>query len=134
MFEMAFRPGFSETDALGHINNTHLPVWFENAREPIFRLFTPDLDLTNWPLILAHMSVDFIGQIYFEKQVKITTEIAKLGNSSLTIKQSVWQDDCCVAVGLAVMVHFNYETNRSSPIPADVRVQLEKHLIQEVED
>ena len=75
------------------------------------------------------LCVDGIGE-----QVKITTEIAKLRNSSLTIKQSDWQDDCSVAVGLAVMVHFNYETNRSSPIPADVRVELEKHLIQEVED
>ena len=37
-------PRFCDTDALGHISNTTLPVWFEGARDPIFRWFTPDLD------------------------------------------------------------------------------------------
>ncbi len=36
-------PRFSDTDALGHINNTNVPVWFEGTRDPLFRLFTPDL-------------------------------------------------------------------------------------------
>ena len=91
VFKLDIQPGFSDTDALGHINNTRLPVWFENAREPIFRIFTPNLDLHNWPLILAHLSVDFTGQIYFDKPVTITTEIEKIGSSSLTLRQCAWQ-------------------------------------------
>lgn len=134
MFKTVIRPGFSDTDALGHINNTRLPVWFENAREPVFRLFTPTMDLENWPLILAHLSVDFTGQMYFDKDVIITTEIAKLGNSSLTVKQSAWQDNSCVAVGHAVMVHFSYKTNSSSHIPDDIRAELEKHMVMETKD
>ena len=134
MFKIVIRPGFSDTDALGHINNTRIPVWMENAREPIFRLFTPTMDLKNWPLILAHLSIDFTGQIYFDQDVTITTEIAKLGNSSLTLKQTIWQDNACVAVGHAVMVHFSYKTNSSSPIPDDIRAELEKHRVVETED
>ena len=129
MFEMIINPGFSDTDALGHINNTRLPVWFENAREPVFRIFTPEIDLENWPLILAHLAIDFTGQIYFGKQVKITTEIEKVGNSSLTLRQCAWQDDACVAVSSAVMVHFDYHSNGSRRIPDAIRHQLERHLI-----
>ena len=40
-------PGFYETDALGHINNTVIPMWLEKARTPIFKIFTPDLDPKN---------------------------------------------------------------------------------------
>lgn len=44
MFKEIIQPRFNETDALGHINNTVLTAWFEGARDPIFKLFTPDLD------------------------------------------------------------------------------------------
>ena len=32
MFHYETEPRFSDTDALGHINNTVYPVWFEQAR------------------------------------------------------------------------------------------------------
>ncbi|MEC8487777.1 MAG: acyl-CoA thioesterase, partial [Pseudomonadota bacterium] len=47
----SFDVRFCETDALQHVSNTALVTWFEAAREPIFRMFTPELDLNNWPLI-----------------------------------------------------------------------------------
>ena len=129
MFEAIIEPGFSDTDALGHINNTRLPVWFENAREPIFRIFTPELDLQKWPLIVAHLAIDFTGQIYFGKAVKITTEVEKIGNSSLTLRQCAWQADNCVAKSSAVMVHFDYVKNSSKQIPEEIRQTLKQHLI-----
>ena len=45
MLATSISPRFLETDALGHINNTVLPMWFEAAREPVFRMFSPELDL-----------------------------------------------------------------------------------------
>lgn len=45
MFKEIIKPRFNETDALSHINNTVLTAWFEGARDPIFKLFTPDLDV-----------------------------------------------------------------------------------------
>lgn len=41
MFTRTIEPAFYDTDALGHINNTRLPAWFELARNDLFRLFTP---------------------------------------------------------------------------------------------
>jgi len=54
----SFDVRFCETDALQHVSNTALVAWFEAAREPIFRMFTPELDLQNWPLILASYKVE----------------------------------------------------------------------------
>ena len=53
MFSEEFNVRFYETDALAHVSNTVLVGWFESGREPIFKLFNPELDLQNWPLILA---------------------------------------------------------------------------------
>lgn len=65
--EMSFEVRFCETDALQHVSNTALVSWFEAARDPIFRIFTPTMDLQNWPLILASYKVDFLAQIFLRK-------------------------------------------------------------------
>ncbi len=56
-FKLTVCPRFNETDALGHINNSVLINWAEEARNPIFMIFTPDLDPKNWELILARNEV-----------------------------------------------------------------------------
>ena len=122
-------PRFYETDALGHINNTRLPAWFENARDPIFRFFTPDLDLKNWPLILARMTVDFKKQLYLDAEVEVRSNISKIGNSSFSVHQEAWQNGVCAAIGVATMVHFDYRINNSVTIPDSIREKLQQHLV-----
>src|SRR5690606_41581987 len=71
---------------LGHVNNTVLPVWFEIGRNPIFRLFSPDLDLSPdvWHLILVRTEFDFLRQMYFRSDVEIRTFITKIRSEEHT--------------------------------------------------
>ncbi len=128
MFIEKISPRFVETDALGHINNTVIPVWFEQARKPIFQLFTPDLDPKKWKLIIARIEVDFLAETHFGHEVEIHTNLAHVGNASFKVRQELWQRSVLCAKGLAILVHYNYGTGKSSPIPADVRQQLIEHL------
>ena len=128
MFTYQVEPRFSETDALGHINNTVVPVWFEQGRTPIFQLFNPDLALNKWNLILKKMDVDFVAQIYLYSPVEIRTSLRAVGNTSMTIHQEVWQKDQLVAQGDCVMVHFDYEQQAKAPIPREVKEKLLQHL------
>lgn len=130
MFKYSVEPRFSETDALGHINNTVIPQWFEQGRLPIFKLFNPDLSLAKWNLILKKMDVDFVAQIFLFSPVEIRTAIRSIGNTSFTVYQEVWQKDQLVARGESVMVHFDYEQQVKAPIPATVREQLEQHMVE----
>lgn len=128
MLEESFRVHFYDTDALQHVSNTALVRWFEGAREPIFRYFSPDLDLESWPLILANYKVDFLKQIFLG-EVTITTSISKIGSSSFTVLQEVWQNQQKCSSGETTMVHFNYQTKKSEPIPDSVRAKLEAILV-----
>ncbi|MCK7597883.1 acyl-CoA thioesterase [Microbulbifer sp. CAU 1566] len=128
MFTYQVEPRFSETDALGHINNTVVPVWFEQGRTPIFQLFNPDLSLNKWNLILKKMDVDFVAQIYLYSPVEIRTSLSAVGNTSMTIHQEVWQKGQLVAQGDCVMVHFDYEQQAKAPIPPEVKEKLLQHL------
>ncbi len=129
MFSMTVMPRFYETDALGHINNTVVSGWFETAREPVFRLFNPELKLNEWNLILARVAIDYIAQIHYGDEVTLVTGIEKIGNSSFVVHQEAWQKNLCVAKGSAVQVFFNYQTQKSEPLPASMRTRLEAHLM-----
>ncbi|GGE59662.1 thioesterase [Streptosporangium jomthongense] len=130
MFYYELQPRFSDTDALGHISNTTLPVWFEQARMPLFSIFHPTLDVKTWPLIIARVEVDFVAQSYWHLPVEIRTGVGRIGNSSFQAVQEAWQDGKQIARGQAVLIHFDYETEKSIPIPEEIRNQLAKHLIE----
>ncbi|WP_133408217.1 acyl-CoA thioesterase [Parashewanella tropica] len=121
-----FSPRFSETDGLGHINNTVIPVWFESARDPIFKIFVPSLEIAHWNLILAKISVDFKAPTFYGSEVKVITSVSRIGNSSFEVHQKCYQNDELTAEGRTQMVHFDYETNRSQPISKEIRAQLEQ--------
>lgn len=131
MLTEKFKVRFYETDALKHVSNTVLAGWFEAAREPVFRMFTPDVDLDNWPLILASYKIDFLRQIYFGHEVEVRTGIRRIGNSSFEVIQQVWQQGEKAAEGVTTLVHFDYAQQKSAPIPEKVSEQLQTLMIGE---
>ncbi|MBM96747.1 MAG: thioesterase [Oceanospirillaceae bacterium] len=133
MWKTQITPRFSETDAKGHINNNVVPVWFAAGREAIFRLFSPDMDFTRVDLIVARIEVDFKAEIHCRTDVEVRTFIRKLGNSSVQIGHELWQDQHKVAEGTAIMVHFDYQTKQSSPLPDGIRSALQQHLLESTE-
>ncbi|MDI6817977.1 MAG: acyl-CoA thioesterase [Methanothermobacter sp.] len=133
MFKITVTPRFGDIDGLRHVNNTVLAVWFEKGRNPIFRMFTPDLDLSyeKWKLILVRTEFDFLAQMYYGSDVEIRSYITHIGNSSFTIGHEAWQDGKLKARGKAVLVHYDFIEQRKKPIPPEIRKQLEEHLVEE---
>lgn len=127
-FEVQFDVRFYETDGLGHVGNTVHVGWFEAARDPLFKLFSPELNLSAWPLILASYKVDFLAQIYYGKPVTIKTWVGRLGGSSFDVYQEIWQNGEHCATGVTTMVHFNYENQKAETIPDDIRQKMLVHL------
>lgn len=131
MFTTTVMPRFYETDAFGHVNNTVVAGWFETAREPIFRIFTPEMDIRELSLILARVEIDFVAQIHYGHEVTLKTGIEKIGNASFTVLHEAWQRGEKVAVGRAVQVYFDFQSQQSGPLPAEYRAQLEAHRISD---
>jgi len=131
MFTTAVTPRFGDVDGLQHINNTKLPEWFEQARGPIFRMFNPSLDLDNWNLIMARITVDFLDQMFLSYDVEIRTHVVKIGNSSFVLGHEAWQQGRLCVTGEAVIVHYDFERRQSVRIPDPVRAALTEHLAQQ---
>ena len=77
MFSTNIHPRFSDTDALGHINNTVIPVWFLEAREPVLRLFSPTLDMQSAALVVVRIEIDYLAETRFGSDVEVRTRVAK---------------------------------------------------------
>lgn len=129
MYLLTISPKFGDIDGLGHVNNTVIPGWFEHARNEVYRCFNPKFDFSNWNLILARFEVDFIQQMYFNSDVTIHTYISRIGRSSFEVYQEAWQNDNLCVKGKTVLVHFDFKTQKSAPIPAQIKALLELHFV-----
>jgi acyl-CoA thioester hydrolase len=129
MFTTTVTPRFGDIDGLGHINNTVLAEWFELGRNPLFRIFDPDLRVAHgtWPLIMAHADYDFVGELFFQHNVEIRSYIGRIGTKSFTIHHEAWQEGRLCTTGKAVLVHFDFIERKSTPIPEDKKKILAEH-------
>ena len=128
MYEMVITPRVSETDLVGHINNTTLPVWFEAARAPIFDLFNPNQDYENWKMIIVKSTLEFQRQIVYGKNVVVKTWVKNIGNASLVLHEELYQEGILCAVNEAVYINFNLKTKEAEMIPLTIRNELLVHF------
>jgi len=123
-FSLEIQPRFNETDALGHINNTIIPVWNEAARKPIFEIFNPELDLDKWELIVAGFDIAFLSPTNYGSPVSIKTWISRVGNSSFEVTQQSWQQGKQTSETKTSMVYYDYGIDKSQPLSTEIKQQL----------
>jgi len=133
MFSITVNPRFGDMDILGHINNIVPAYWFELARTPVMQFFDQELTLTRktFPLIMAHTEYDFVGQMYFKYDIEIKTWISRVGTKSFTVYHEAWQQGRLCVKGSAVIVHYDFNTEKTTPIPEDKKKLLEEHFLHE---
>ena len=114
---------FADTDMMGHVNNAALATWAESARMAFVHGGQPGL----MSLILAHLAIDFRRQVEFGDAVEVLTSVEAIGRSSFTLRQQILAAGQVAAEVRSVMVRFDYDSQRSEPIPPGMRAWLESH-------
>ncbi|MBD7943275.1 MULTISPECIES: acyl-CoA thioesterase [Psychrobacillus] len=128
MYQTIVEPRVSETDGVGHINNTTVPVWLEGGRNKLFSLFMPDLSFSNWKMIILKTTVEYKAQIYFGTSVEIKCWVKRIGNTSLELYEEIWQGNKLTVQANTIYVNYNVQENKSEIIPDHIREELERHL------
>jgi acyl-CoA thioester hydrolase len=121
---------FADTDAFGHLNNAVFATFAEVGR---IRFWQDLLGRTVGPqdtagMILARIALDFRLQVRLGDEVSVTTEVGRIGNSSVGLKQAVLLGEQVAVEIESVVVFFDYGQQKSVPVPADVRARLEELL------
>src|SRR6266581_7739032 len=119
---------WGDQDAFSHVNNTVYFRWFESGRIAYFERLGLAHTLSDAGLgpILAAINCNFRRPIGYPDTVHIGTRITKVGNSSLTIAQTVFSQrlQMIAADGNSVMVLFNYHAKKSTRVPDDLRSKI----------
>lgn len=119
-------PRFSETDALGHINNVSIVAWFELARTNFFATLAKGDTMAPQEWVLASVQVDFLDETFYGSDVTAQIVEATPGNSSLTLLGEMFQDGRQTMRGKAVLVHLDPDTKKSRRIPDAYRERLQE--------
>ncbi|MDC3417343.1 acyl-CoA thioesterase [Aquibacillus salsiterrae] len=120
---------FCETDALGHVSNVSYYVYLEDARLELFRQLGVSMELDNWSYIVASTSCDYIQQAYFDDELTVDTKVSKIGTSSFELHHEILHERGQIAIGRAVIVHYNFKVQHKEALPQDVKRLLENYYI-----
>ena len=127
MYIETITPRFGDIDGLRHVNNTVIPGWFEQARNPVYRIFNPEFAFEGWNLILARYEIDFARPLVITGDVTIRTWVSRIGTSSFEVSQDASQGGAVCTRGRTVLVHYDFAEARPLPIPEAIRAQLLGH-------
>ena len=135
MHEIEIRVRFCETDALGHINNASYFQYMEDARIRFFEHlgFGFENKTKTWNFVVASVGCDFISQGYYGQTLKVKTSVAKIGTKSFTLENNMICSETMkpIAKGYAVVVVFDFESQKSIQIPDSLREGLTAALVHQ---
>lgn len=121
---------WGDQDAFGHVNNTVPIRWFESSRIAYIERGCGELlkDSQQMGPILASITCNYRRQLHFPDTVRVGARVSRLGRSSLTMDHVVYSEkqQAVAADGSSVIVVFNYEKNRPTRIPDEVRAAIER--------
>jgi acyl-CoA thioester hydrolase len=126
---------FSDTDALGHVNNVAIASYFESGRCALFYKLMRDGGLEGRgsggeeiDFVLARVAINYRREFFYPGDVEVGSRFTRLGNRSMTTGYGLFIGDECHATAECVNVFFDLSSRQPVPPPAAVRRLLEAEV------
>ena len=118
---------WGDQDGFGHVNNTHFIGGFESARVAYLLKCGIEMSAKGIGPILAAVHCNFRRQIQYPDTVIVGARVTRLGRSSITIEHKLWSErqSAVAADGTSTVVVFDYQSQQSTPISAELRAIIE---------
>jgi acyl-CoA thioester hydrolase len=123
--EVAVR--FSDTDALGHVNNAVYLSYLESARVEYLRRLLGAVKIQDLGVIIARIEIDYKSPAFHHETMRVGCRVEELGGSSIRMGYRV-EDKATgrlVALAKSVMVAYDYAIERPVRVRDDWRHKME---------
>lgn len=121
-----------DLDAMGHVNNAVYANYLENARVAYLDALTgliglapPGPEDSTLPLsiILAEHTISYRSPAFLRETLLIGSRVTEMGNSSFVMESQIADKKTgrLVATSRAILVHYDYQQSRATPLPAQWR-------------
>ena len=108
---------YSDLDPNGHVNNGAINSYFEDGRVRFRNQYLSHLGAGMLAgFVLVKYLIQYHSMLHFPGEVDIGTMVLRIGSSSYTLGQSVFEDARCIATAEVVTVRLNAETARAARI------------------
>jgi acyl-CoA thioester hydrolase len=117
---------FRDVDALGHVNNAVYLTYLESARIAWWLRLTGRSGLAGMDVILARVEIDYRSPAVYGEGLEVTVRCVSFRRSSLVMTQRITErrTSRLVAEARKVLVHYDFEAQRATPLPPDLRRRL----------
>lgn len=118
LLEFTIEPRFSETDALGHINNVAITAWLEFGRTRLIQHLanvTEALAPKSW--VVVSVLIEFAAETFYGDDVTLKITGVSFGNTSMTVDCELWQKGRLTVRGKSVLVYRDPQTGDKKSIP-----------------
>ena len=107
-----------DLDPFGHVNNAVIATYVEQGRVLYLRdVLGTGADPVSMPFILAMLKIDYLSQVLFSDTVNVASRVDWIGRTSVGMSHLLTsQDDRELARSEAVLVAFDYEAEKPTPV------------------
>lgn len=120
---------FQDMDVNGHLNNVAFAALFESARVQINRRTRPLGERpANERSMVAAVEINYLAEGAYPGDVEVVSGIGRIGTSSWTILQAMFQNGRCIATCDTVVVCRT--DNQAKPLRADLANELNAMLVR----
>lgn len=118
-----------DLDPFGHVNNAVIATYVEQGRVLYLRdVLGTGADPVSMPFILAMLKIDYLSQVLFSDTVEVETRVDWIGRTSVGMSHRLMNlDGRQLARSEAVLVAFDYETEKPMPVSDEWRAAMAAH-------
>ncbi|RZS99613.1 acyl-CoA thioesterase [Aquimarina brevivitae] len=128
---LTLRIDWSEMDTYQHVNNINFMKYMQSARVQFWQVsgLQELYNTTKKGPMLVSTKCDFKHPLFFPGNVTIKTKVAYTKNSSFGLLHQLYNDDGVLcAEGQDVAVCFDFNIDKTFPIPEDIRNEMAKYV------
>jgi acyl-CoA thioester hydrolase len=120
---------YADTDRQGHVNNALFSTFLETGRTEL--LYAKEqLHAEKASFVIASQKLDLLSEIRWPGTVEIGSAITRIGNSSLSLFQGIYQNGELAAVAETVIVQMDDDTRKSAPLSSETKGRLKEYLVE----
>jgi acyl-CoA thioester hydrolase len=113
---------FRDCDGMGHVNHAVYFTYLEQCRLTFWRQLT-GAPSPHTRVIIARAECDYKAPAVFGDELEIGLNVVAIGRSSFTLSYDIVHAETgrAMASGKTVMVSYDYEAGKPTPLPSSTR-------------
>jgi acyl-CoA thioester hydrolase len=117
---------YADLDPIGHVNNTAMPMFFEEARCSLIYPVLQANGRQDLDLVLVRTIIEYVKELAYPGAVDIGSSVHRVGTKSLHMVHGVFDatTGACAGTGECTLVIFNQQSRTSVAAPDELRQRL----------